>query len=98
MKYLNQLKNKAMQHHELKTIQPYFKAIWDCQKKFEIRLNDRDFKVGDIVHLREYDPNGKIYTGYEIKGVITYIIYEFHALKKDYIIFSFNTILYVEPI
>ena len=35
-----------MKKHILKTINPYFQDVWDNKKTFEIRLNDRDFKVG----------------------------------------------------
>ncbi|WP_444812245.1 DUF3850 domain-containing protein, partial [Streptococcus canis] len=34
----------------------YFEAIMDGTKTFECRYNDRDFKVGDELLLREYDP------------------------------------------
>lgn len=44
--------------HGLKTIQPYFDAVWSGEKNFELRLNDRDFHPGDYLHLEEY-VNGK---------------------------------------
>ena len=28
--------------------------VWDLNKKFEFRKNDRDFQIGDIVYLQEY--------------------------------------------
>ena len=37
-----------MKKHLLKTINPYFQDVWDNKKTFEIRLNDRDFKVGGM--------------------------------------------------
>ena len=33
--------------HELKTKPKFFKESWDENKLFEIRQNDRDFKVND---------------------------------------------------
>jgi hypothetical protein len=47
--------------HELKTSSSMFNAIASGEKTFELRLNDRDFRVGDILVLRDYDDN--IYTG-----------------------------------
>lgn len=41
--------------HELKCYSQYFQRICSGQKTFEIRKNDRDFQVGDILHLREFD-------------------------------------------
>ena len=40
--------------HLLKTDPVYFKEIYEGNKTFELRVNDRDFKEGDIVVLREY--------------------------------------------
>ena len=34
--------------HNLKIEPKYFKQIKDNTKRYEIRLNDRDYKVGDI--------------------------------------------------
>lgn len=42
--------------HELKTWSPFFEAIANEEKTFEVRRNDRDFQVGDILLLREWDP------------------------------------------
>lgn len=38
-----------MKLHELKLLEQYAQAKKDGIKPFEIRLNDRDFKVGDLV-------------------------------------------------
>ena len=51
--------------HELKILPEFFTAIIFGKKKFEIRKNDRDFRVGDVLKLMEYD--GKNYTGNFIK-------------------------------
>lgn len=45
-----------MTEHELKCHTEYFGRICSGQKTFEIRKNDRDFQVGDILVLKEYDP------------------------------------------
>lgn len=45
--------------HELKTDPAVFDAVWKGQKTFEIRYNDRDFKVGDSLYLCETKYSGK---------------------------------------
>ena len=40
--------------HELKINTVHFNEIAVGRKKFEIRKNDRDFKIGDKIKLREY--------------------------------------------
>lgn len=42
--------------HELKVHPKYFNRLVSGQKSFEIRKNDRDFQIGDILVLKEYDP------------------------------------------
>ncbi|WP_224219333.1 DUF3850 domain-containing protein, partial [Streptococcus agalactiae] len=54
-------------------------------KTFECRYNDRDFKVGDELLLREYDPQ-KGYTYRCIVRKITYILSDFIGLKDGYVI------------
>ena len=61
--------------HELKTWQMYFQEVKRGYKTFEIRVNDRDFKEGDILVLKEYDPIALEYTGDEITKMAGYIIY-----------------------
>lgn len=40
--------------HHLKILPEYFEEVIAGKKPFEIRFNDRNFKVGDRVELREY--------------------------------------------
>lgn len=39
--------------HYLKTITDHFQEVWDGNKPFEIRKNDRKFHTGDILILGE---------------------------------------------
>lgn len=59
-----------MKKHELKSLTPYFEWVLNWRKTFEIRLDDRNFQVGDMIVLREW--TGEAYTGREISATITY--------------------------
>lgn len=50
-----------MKTHELKLDINYFEDVKSGLKNFEIRRNDRDFRVGDILELKKYKSykNGK---------------------------------------
>lgn len=58
--------------HKLKTIQPFFDHVKQGYKSFEIRKNDRDFKVGDILILQEYDAQNQNYSGEELVREVLY--------------------------
>lgn len=40
-----------MKLHELKIKEEYFKDIRSGKKTFELRKNDRDYQVGDLIHF-----------------------------------------------
>jgi hypothetical protein len=63
----------ATKIHELKTWQPFFDALVKGNKTFEIRENDRAFGVGDTLVLKEWDNVHNLYTGREVRRVVTYI-------------------------
>lgn len=47
--------------HELKILPKYYKEVLCGNKTFEIRFNDRDYKAGDIVILKNIETGQKIY-------------------------------------
>lgn len=47
-----------MKIHELKLDTFYFDEVKNGLKKFEIRKNDRDFRIGDLLSLSRFE-NGK---------------------------------------
>ena len=74
--------------HRLKTVQPYFDEVKSGKKLFELRKNDRNFKVKDILILCEW--TGKDYTGEEIYTSIKYILSDFEGLEPGYCILGIN--------
>lgn len=59
--------------HIVKSWTHLFKPIKDGRKLYDLRKNDRDYKVGDWVQLCEYDMEVGQYTGDIINVEITYI-------------------------
>lgn len=45
-----------MKTHDLKTWPEYFEALIERKKPFELRQNDRNFQVDDILNLQEFRP------------------------------------------
>lgn len=72
--------------HELKTKSEYLESIISGTKTFEIRKNDRNYKVGDILVLKGWENNH--YTGKTYYVIVTYILKKFDGLKKNYIIMA----------
>ena len=63
-----------MKYHRLKTFPPYFQALWNKTKTFEVRRNDRDFQVDDTLELREYDPEVNEYSGRWVRATVVYML------------------------
>lgn len=77
--------------HELKTWPEYFQAVWNNEKTFEVRKNDRDYKVGDKLVLREYDPTSG-YTGSGLVVHVTYILDNPTFVKEGHVIMGIHRI------
>jgi ribosomal protein S17 len=74
--------------HELKLVQPYYDAVSEGRKTFEVRQNDRNFSEGDRVILHEYIPESKTYTGRNIVREITYVLDDPTYVKEGFVIFG----------
>lgn len=62
-----------MKTHDLKCFPKFFGALWAGVKTFEVRRNDRDYKVGDELQLREWSlVDG--YSGREIRFRVDYML------------------------
>ena len=78
--------------YSLKIIPKFFDDIIGGYKTFEIRKNDRDFKVGDLVKLNEFlgktDDNKDNYSGRYVTVFISRI-YDLEDVLPGYIAFDF---------
>jgi len=52
----------------------YFQKILSGEKTYELRLNDFACEPGDVLILKEWDPNTNQYTGREIKKTVGFVV------------------------
>ena len=72
--------------HELKCFPEYFQDIISGKKTFEIRLNDRQYQVGDFLALNEYIPSTDSYTGRSCVVIIDYILNDEMYCKTGFVV------------
>lgn len=88
--------------HRIKIEPSYFSSVKEKIKTFELRKNDRDYKVGDILVLSEYvdipDSINSIsidsfYTGSEVIARVKYIMDKpVYGLQSEYCIISIEVV------
>jgi len=64
----------TQQTHRLKTWPEYFNAVVDGTKTFEVRKNDRNYQIGDMLVLKEFDPQKQTFTLRITYRVICYVL------------------------
>lgn len=70
--------------HKLKTEPKYFQDSQNGLKDFEVRWNDRDFQLGDLVELEEWTTEG--YTGRTLTRRIKYLLDDERFCKEGYVV------------
>ncbi len=79
-----------MKTHDFKIAPQYFIDVCNLRKRFEIRRNDRNFQIGDLLKLKEFTNSG--YTGRAIIVRVTYILKDYNGLEPNYIIMGIERI------
>lgn len=52
----------------------YFEKVLSGEKNFELRLADWECQAGDVLVLKEWNPETKAYTGREVKKEISCVV------------------------
>lgn len=86
-----------MKLHELKIKHEYLTSILNGEKTFELRKNDRDYQVGDLISFIDIGDDGEDKERYcfiDILYKITYILknVEEYGLNKDYCILGIRKV------
>ena len=76
--------------HQIKISPKFFKDVCSGIKQFELRFNDRQYKVGDLVQMMEFEKDE--YSGLFVIVEITYMIENYNGLSIGYCIFGFKII------
>jgi len=78
---------------ELKCENPHFTHMYNGVKSFEVReKRDRNFRVGGLLHLREYYAEGDSYSGCSILVRVTHILDDPKYVKEGWCIMSVKMI------
>lgn len=84
--------DKSSNVHMLKILPEFLAPLSTKEKNFEVRYNDRDYKVGDLLILQEWNPKKEIYTGRWICAQISYILDDPRYCKEGYVILGLKFI------
>lgn len=88
-----------MKTHEVKSWPDYFASLIDGSRQFDLRENDRNYRVGDIIRFREFDDRTGKYTDAELRRRITYVmegvgsgsISPLRGLQRGYVILALGS-------
>ena len=90
--------------HQVKSWTWFFEAIRTGAKTHDLRLDDRGYKVGDVLRMCEYDPVKGVYTGRTLRAEITFITssrtpcaFSSAVLPKEYCILSIKRLDGIVP-
>lgn len=79
---------KDFRIHQIKILDKYYRAITSGIKTFEIRNNDRNYQVGDLLKFNVINDNKVTIHQPEVLYMITYILQDVPGLKLGYVIFG----------
>lgn len=88
-------------HHKLKIAPVHFIGVMNGTKTAEFRVNDRNFQVGDILELREFD-RGE-FTGWEVHARVSDVtdvtpyIYKQDGDSTQYVMLSIKPYRKIRP-
>jgi hypothetical protein len=76
--------------HDLKIWPEYFRDVCSGAKTYEIRLNDRDYKVGDTLVLRDYSPNPPLYSGDYVLASVRHVMSDSPFVREGYVVLGIS--------
>jgi hypothetical protein len=80
--------------HDVKCWSKYFDDVKSGKKPFEVRFNDRDYRVGDIIRQSNFDPETQKYIGEFVDCRITYILDDPQFCKDGFVVMGIFVVGY----
>lgn len=77
--------------HDLKCWTSYYRDVASGKKPFEVRVNDRDYRVGDWLRLRDWNVEAESYSGHECRRQVTYVLTASEFVKEGMAILGLAT-------
>lgn len=81
--------------HELKLQQPFFDDVFYNKKEFEVRKNDRNFKVGDRLKLVEFPSDKPRFVLKDVKYILEGGQY---GIENGYVVLGLKEIPNAQPL
>lgn len=79
-----------MATHEIKCWPEFFDHLASGEKRFELRFDDRGYHAGDILIIKEWLPQDKVFTGRKLRKLVTYLLRDGFALANGYVCMSLD--------
>ena len=82
-------------YHNIKILKEFANAVYEGTKTFEVRKNDRDYKIKDIVIFTVVDSDGNFISDHPLNDKhyeITYILSGW-GVEEGYVVFGIKPIL-----
>ncbi|MBK5074409.1 DUF3850 domain-containing protein [Budviciaceae bacterium CWB-B4] len=74
-----------MKIHQLKILPEHFDPVFQGIKTSEVRYNDRQFQVGDVLELKEWIPDR--FTGSKLWRTVLHVA-DLNDFKEGYVLLS----------
>lgn len=59
--------------HRIKAWPGPFADVLSGAKRAEVRINDRNYQVGDVLVIREFKPESETYTGRSLDRIVSHV-------------------------
>ncbi len=95
---IDEATGKSFKRHELKIQSIHFNDLLRGRKAAEVRLNDRDYQVGDVLYLYEIDEND-VSTGQGMSAQVSHILHggQF-GIDKGWCVLSLSKTTHLEAL